>query len=150
MITQRFYSCHIYNNDIVTLLFYGGVWRFSKKIIIFGSAIYSLSGTKFAGWSGITYSSSHAFRDMMAYLPHTGTIYDLYSVMADAPYSDTSTNIGGTNDFTLLISSGFKDRSKINSFYFTQFYRLYDTGDRLGDEIIQYKMGNSFCISNYF
>jgi hypothetical protein len=95
MIMQRHAECFVYNADIITGLFYGGVYRFGTQLMMFGVIAVSNSGTSFAGWTGISFSKNHAFRDMVGLVHHTGTITDLKSLIAGAPYADTSTNIGG-------------------------------------------------------
>ena len=109
------------------MLFYGGILRFSTPIMVMSFVTYSMDQTAFAGWQGLSYSSSHAFRDMVGYIFHTGTIYDMFSLLADTPYDDTSTNINGINDFTLAYSSGFLGRDNITFIYETQIYRFYET-----------------------
>lgn len=85
----------------------------------------------------------------MGVIVHSGTLYDMYSLMADAPYDDTSSNIGGSNDYTLLYSSGQQSQSSLGYYYFTQFYRYYSTNSA-GDQDIIYKMQNKYCIASYF
>lgn len=102
MILQRYYACFAYNNDLLAMIFYGGVYRFQTQLMVIGFVSISLTKTYFGAWHGLSYSEDHAFRDMMALIPHSGTLYDLKSLLAGAPYDDTSTNVGGTNDYTLL------------------------------------------------
>jgi hypothetical protein len=125
-------ECVVYQSNYVSLLFYGGVIRFSTQIMIFGFVNLAIDGTSFGSWQGLSFSQSHAFRDMVGFLPHSGTIYDLFSLVADAPYDDTSTNVGGINDYTLMQSTGSDQQSAIKAYYYTQFYRYFETTS-LGD-----------------
>jgi len=60
-------------------------------------------------------------------------------------------NVKGTDDITQICSSrtGNPDFPQ-NYYYFTQFYRVYDTKDIYGDEIIRQKINNKFCSVAYF
>lgn len=133
------FLCYIDGTNFVTALFYSGYLRFSERIMIFSVVSFSLNNMTFAGWTGISFSSSHAFRDMMGFILNDGTLYDLYSLIASAPFDDTSSNIGGINDYTLMDSSGKNDLGAINNFYYNQFYRLYET-QSTGDENILNKI----------
>lgn len=66
----------------------------------------------------------------------------MYSLFSTAPFTDTSENINGTNDF-VQISNSYSG----NVTYFNAIggYRLYDTLDTKGDEIIRKKMNYMFC-----
>eukprot|EP00919_Chromeraceae_sp_WS-2016_P052420 GHVR01124445.1.p1 GENE.GHVR01124445.1~~GHVR01124445.1.p1 ORF type:complete len:107 (-),score=3.30 GHVR01124445.1:690-1010(-) len=97
-------------------------------------------------WGGISFSQNHVTRDMIGYETTSDKIYDLYSLYAAAPYEDTATNIQGTDDSILLSSSSFQR----NTFHFTEFYRLYDTGDKVGDEKIRKKIKTKYCFTAYF
>ena len=121
------FLCFIDGGNYVTALFYSGYLRFSERIMVFSVVSFTLNNNTFAGWTGISFSSSHAFRDMMGFILHDGTIYDLYSLIASAPFDDTSSNIGGANDYTLMDSTGKNTLGQINYFYYNQFYRLYET-----------------------
>jgi len=94
--------------------------------MIYAIITYSIDlSTTFAAWQGISFSKSHAFRDMMAFIPHTGTLYDMFSLLASAPYDDTSSNINGLNDWVLIESSGQITKNNISWYYYTIFYRYY-------------------------
>jgi len=110
----------------------------------------NLNSTIFAGWQGISFASDHAYRDMVGIVLNSGSITDLYSFYASAPYDDTSTNVGGTTDVYLISSSGLTNQMVYSTAYITQFYRNYDTGDAAGDEVIMYKVDNQFCLASYF
>ena len=143
------FLCFIDGGNYVTALFYSGYLRFSERIMIFSVVSFSLNNNTFAGWTGISFSSSHAFRDMMGFILHDGTLYDLYSLIASTPFDDTSSNIGGTNDYTLMDSTGKNALGQINYFYYNQFYRLYETKST-GDENIMNKIEQQYCVASYF
>ena len=65
---------------------------------------------------------------MVGVVLNTGAIYDMYSLIADAPYDDTSANVNGLNSYELIYSSGRDKFEVINSHYETQFSRYYETG----------------------
>jgi len=46
-------------------------------------------------WGGLSYSKDHASRDMVGFEPATGTVTDLFSLYATAPFEDVSSNVGG-------------------------------------------------------
>ena len=143
------FECFVYNNIYATMLFYGGVIRFSTEIMIFSLVTMALDSSYFTAWQAISFSKSHAFRDMVGIITHTGTLYDMYSLIADTPYDDTSANIGGLNDYTLMYSSGTLSQSNVTFYYYNQFYRFYSTGSA-GDEDIILKINNKYCIASYF
>jgi hypothetical protein len=76
----------------------------------------------------------------------------MYSLYASAPFEDVASNINGKKNVMRISNSG---PSAIKSegfepFYFVQFYRLFDTLDINGDEIIRDKINNPFCFAAYF
>jgi hypothetical protein len=53
---------------------------------------------------------------------------------AAAPFQDDASNIVGTKDVVRICNSGDSSKSKTsNPYHFTQFYRMFDTGDTQGD-----------------
>ena len=122
------FQCVVYNSQIATLIFYGGFYRISTPVMIYSLVTYSFDQTTtFGAWQGISFSKSHAFRDMMAVILNTGELIDLYSLIASAPYDDTSTNINGVNDWVLIKSSGQIAKNNISWAYLSSFYRYYET-----------------------
>ncbi len=70
---------------------------------------------------------------MMGVLPAVGEVLDLFSLYKTAPFLDTSSNINGTNDWTLLASSSNINNNQPFWFYYTQAYRRCITEDLAGD-----------------
>ena len=97
-------------------------------------------------WGGMDYSTSHAGRDMIGFSGY-GFLYDLYSLYASAPFNDTSDNINGTFDFVQTYSSY---SGKLSHFVGVGGYRLYDTADINGDEIIRKKIDYQFCFASAY
>lgn len=79
---------------------------------------------------------------MVGFYPSQGYCEDLYSLYASAPFLDTSNNINGTDDYTITATSDSAMTSNMDSFYFMQVYRYYDTGDTKSDEVLTYKINN--------
>jgi hypothetical protein len=100
---------------------------------MFALVTLNINNTLFAAWKGISFAKDHAYRDMIGVVLNSGSITDLFSLYATAPYEDTSTNIGGSTDVYLISSTGLTNQQAYNSVYITQFYRNYDTGDTAGD-----------------
>jgi hypothetical protein len=150
LLMPRNFQCFIYNGYYATGLFYGGVYRSTTPIMMIALVTINLNSTIFGGWQGISFSSDHAYRDMIGVVLNSGSITDLFSLYASAPYDDTSTNVGGTTDVYLISSTGLTNHQAFSSAYITQFYRNYDTGDSAGDEVIMYKVENQFCLASYF
>jgi hypothetical protein len=67
-----------------------------------------------------------------------------------APFADTGNNVNGTNDWNILASSSTANNGDASWFYYTQTYRKFDTGDKEGDEVISFKIGNNYCFAAYF
>ena len=110
------FFCATYST-YTTLLFYGGVIRFSTEIMMFGLVTKTSDTLPFGSWQAVSFSHSHAFRDMIGVVHNTGTLYDMFSLIADTPYDDTSTNIDGLNDLVLIDSSGLITQARLNTFY---------------------------------
>ena len=146
----RNFQCFIYSSYYATGVFYGGYYRSSTEMMMFALVTLNLNTSTFAGWQGISFASDHAYRDMVGIVLNSGSITDLYSFYATAPYEDTSTNVGGTTDVYLISSTGLTNQMAFSAAYITQFYRNYDTGDTAGDEVITYKIDNQFCLASYF
>lgn len=154
---QRYYQCFQYyvNNDYnYNLIFYGGVVRAGQDVMFisflsFLSSIAAQNGTNVDSssvlniWGGLSFSTSHAGRDMVGFSSGLGYTYDLHSLLASAPYNDTSININGTDDFTQAFTSN--EIQKMTFFYAGGGYRLYTTPDFWGDEIIRKKIDYQFC-----
>lgn len=111
---------------------------------------YHLSSTDFLMWGGLSFARDKVLRDMLGFVPSTGSFTDLYSLYAAAPFLDTSLNVNGTEDWTLMASSDNIRSGSAGSFYYTQVYRKFDTGDTKGDEVIMYKINNQYCFAAYF
>lgn len=133
LLMPRYFQCYIYQAVYITGLFYGGVYRSSTPVMMFAFVTIHFNSTTFAAWQGLSYSKDHAYRDMVGVVLNSGSITDLYSFYASAPFDDTSTNVGGTSDVYLISSTGLTNQQAYSSAYITQFYRNYDTGDSSGD-----------------
>ena len=97
-------------------------------------------------WGGMDYSTSHAGRDMIGFSAN-GFLYDLYSLYASAPFNDTAENINGTFDIIQTYSSY---SGGLSHFIGVGGYRLYDTLDLNGDEIIRKKIDYQFCFASAY
>jgi hypothetical protein len=118
--------------------------------MMIGLVTLNPNSQSFGAWQGISFSKDHAYRDMIGVVLNSGTVTDLYSLYASAPYADTSTNVGGTSDVYLISSTGVINQKALSYAYITQFYRSYDTGDTFGDEVLMYKIENQYCLASYF
>lgn len=87
---------------------------------------------------------------MMGFNPALGQLQDLCSLYKTAPFLDTSDNINGTNDWTVLASSSDINYMQPFWFYYTQGYRRCLTNDPAGDEEIIFKIENQHCYAAYF
>lgn len=115
ILMQRYYQCYQYyvNDDYnYNLIFYGGVVRGGQDVMYFHFLSYLSKDTTTVDtsgllniWGGLSFSTSHAGRDMLGFSSGYGYTYDMYSLFAAAPYNDTSININGTNDYTQTFSS---------------------------------------------
>jgi hypothetical protein len=149
LLMQRQYLCFPYNN-IVNLLFLGGVTRDSQSTYFTALISYDVTNTSFLMWGGLSLAKDKVLRDMLGIYPSYGEAGDLLSLYAAAPYSDTSVNVNGSQDWTLEASSEQIQSGFAGWFYYTQLSRPYDTGDSRGDEVIMYKMNNQYCFAAYF
>jgi hypothetical protein len=150
---QRYFQCYQYyvNADYnYNLIFYGGVLRDGQNVMYF-SFVSFLSQTGYDVktsstlniWGGLDFSTSHAGRDMVGFSSGYGYTYDLYSLFASSPYNDTSDNINSTMDYTQVFTSN--SIGTLSYFIAVTGYRLYDTKDTIGDEIIRKKINYQFC-----
>lgn len=101
-----------------------------------------MTGQDFLLWQGLSYSRDKVLRDMVGFYPSQGYCEDLYSLYASAPFLDISENVNGTDDYTTIATSDTAMVSNMDSFYFMQVYRYYDTGDTKSDEVLTYKINN--------
>ena len=95
--------------------------------MIFGLVTKSNNGTSFGAWQAISFSHSHAFRDMLGVVLNTGVLYDMFSLVASTPFDDTSSNVDGLNDLILMGSTGLISQTIVKNYYETRFYRFYET-----------------------
>lgn len=86
VIMPRNFACFIYNNSYFTGVFYGGVYRANTPIMMFALVTINTNGIVFGAWQGLSFSVDHAYRDMIGIVLNSGTITDLYSLYASAPY----------------------------------------------------------------
>jgi hypothetical protein len=152
---QRYFQCFQYYVNTsynYNLIFYGGVVRGGQNVMFIHFVSFlslvdsSIDTTSLLNmWGGLDFSSGHAGRDMVGFSSGYGSTYDLYSLYASAPFNDTSININATNDFTQVFTSN--DKGVISSFIVAGGYRLYDTLDVQGDEIIRKKINYNFCFA---
>lgn len=115
ILMQRYYQCYQYyvgNDYNYNIIFYGGVVRAGKDVMFFNFLSYLSKDTVTVDtsallniWGGLSFSTSHAGRDMLGFSSGLGYTYDMYSLFAAAPYNDTSNNINGTDDFTQTFTS---------------------------------------------
>jgi hypothetical protein len=115
ILMQRYYQCYQYyvNDDYnYNFIFYGGVVRAAQDVMFFSFLSFlTKDGTTVDTsallniWGGLSFSTSHAGRDMIGFSSGLGYTYDLYSLFAAAPYNDTSININGTYDFVQTFTS---------------------------------------------
>ena len=102
------------------------------------------------GWIGISFSKSHATRDMLAFILANSTIFDLYSLYYSAPYLDTSIHVNGKDNILALADSAAHTGGNNTHYYYGGVARLYVTGDAFGDEILRKKMNNTYCYAISF
>jgi hypothetical protein len=105
---QRNPVCFLYfyqNYYNYNLVFYGGVVRSNNETMFFHvlSYLQAVNGsfpttTNLNAWIGLSLSSSHASRDMFAFITANSTIMDLFSLFYHSPYLDMSPNVDGTFD----------------------------------------------------
>ena len=95
-------------------------------------------------WAGVDFSNSHSSRDMIGFSSGYGYIYDLYSLYGSAPYNDTANNINGTMDFDISFTSN-TGAAALSYYAAAGGYRMYDTEDANGDEIIRKKINFNWC-----
>lgn len=146
---QRNYQCYQYYYQSVynyNLIFYGGTIRDGQNTMYFHVVSYlPVTNINLNMWGGISYSKSHAGRDMLGFSSRNGLVYDLYSIYFAAPFADDNTvNVGATDD-VLAIASSYSYAKNQSYYYYMGSSRLYDTSDVVGDEIIIKKMGGYFC-----
>jgi hypothetical protein len=94
LIVQRQWKCFKYGTAY-NVIFLGGVVRNSKQIYMISFLNWDSKGATYEMWEGLSYSKDHASRDMVGVEPSDGTVVDLLSLYASAPYADTSGNVGG-------------------------------------------------------
>ena len=131
MLLQRHYQCYSYN-DITNYIFTGGVVRNREKVYFVSFINFARKFDNFQLWQGLAFSKDKSNRDMLGSIPAALTFEDLYSLYAARPFVDTSTNVGGLNDWIRSAQS----KNKLNEatyFYMLTVYRNYDTGDKKGD-----------------
>lgn len=80
----QFYYLNDYNYNLV---FYGGVLR-NNQDVLFMHVLSVLTNTKnvLNMWGGISFSMSHAGRDMIGFSSKSGINYDLFSLYQSAPF----------------------------------------------------------------
>lgn len=151
---QRYFVCFQYyvgTNYNYNLVFYGGVVRHGVDTMYIGFVTFlsSEGGTVATTntlnlWGGLDFSTSHSSRDMIGFSSGFGYLYDLYSLYGSAPYNDTATNINGTMDLIVSFTSN-TGASALSYSAAIGGYRLYDTGDAIGDEILRKKINFNWC-----
>ena len=143
----------------INVVFYGGVIRggndtmfVSVLSFFYDSAFTAIttSGVNLNGWIGFSFSKSHATRDMVAFILSNSTIFDLYSLYYSAPYLDESIHVEGTNDILQIADSAAHTGGNLTHYFYGGIARMYDTGDRFGDEMIRKKMNNTYCYAISF
>ena len=85
------------------------------------------------GWIGISFSRSHATRDMIAWVLANSTIFDLYSLYYSAPYLDTSIHVNGKDNILSLADSTAHTGGNNTHYFYGGIARLYITDDSFGD-----------------
>ena len=97
-------------------------------------------------WGGISFSLSHASRDMIGFSSKQSGASDLYSLMFQAPYLDTANNINGA-DSIINLGTSFDHINELSHYFSLGFARPYDTLDTDSDEIIRKKMYQRYCLA---
>ena len=127
------------------MVFYGGAIRGGNDTMFVHVLSYFLnssgslittadnSSLNLNGWIGISFSRSHATRDMVAFILANSTIFDLYSLYYNAPYLDTSIHVNGKDDILSLADSTTHTAGNNTHYYYGGIARLYSTGDAEGD-----------------
>ena len=77
-------------------------------------------------WGCLSFSRSHASRDMICYSDAESSLYDMFSLYYTSPFLDTSKNINGTQDVSLLSVSSSPVAAY---FHFVSGFRPFDTND---------------------
>jgi hypothetical protein len=143
------FICVVYQ-DIVNLVFLGVRYRDGSDVYMAAFVNYHLNKLNFNMWEGLSFSKNKVNRDMVGLIPALGEVQDLFSLYKTAPFLDTSENINGTNDWTLLASSSDINNMQPFWFYYTQAYRRCITEDDAGDEEITFRIGNQHCYAAHF
>lgn len=113
------------------LVFSGGVVRDGDAYYMMAFLTISLINKPVYMWGGYSYSSDHVTRDMLGF-NSDGDYFDLYSLLAGAPYLDSSENVKGNNDLK-MISNSAKNNLGTDIFHYVHLYRLFNTMDSFGD-----------------
>ena len=155
---QRHVECSLHfhaPNYVYSLIFYGGVVRnggdtmFIHFVSYLGNDTAPNTTASLNMWAGLSYSTSHASKDMMAVSSLSSDIDDMYSLYYTAPYLDTANEINGTSNFFSKVSS-YDEAVGLTFFLHAGGSRLYDTGDTTADEIIRKKINSRFCYAEAY
>lgn len=83
----------------------GGVLREESDVFVISFINYHLQKEEFLSWQALSFSSGKVNRDYLGIFPSKAITMDLFSLYKTAPFMDTSSNIGGNDDWVLTGSS---------------------------------------------